>query len=242
MLSRNEVKYIQSLRHKKNRDEDDLFIAEGVKIVDELISADFVIKNIYAVKDWIEKNSTVENVIEVSGDELKRISNFETPNKVLAVVGRNKSTQIPDLENKITLLLDGIQDPGNLGTIIRTADWFGVENIIASPDTADMYNPKVVQATMGSIARINIFYTDLNAFLSTNTITVCAAVLDGENISAIDKINECILVIGNESKGVRESIQPYIQKKISIQKNGKAESLNAAVAAGIILFKLMENN
>ena len=242
MLSRNEVKYIQSLRHKKNRDEDDLFIAEGVKIVDELISADFVIKNIYAVKDWIEKNSTVENVIEVSGDELKRISNFETPNKVLAVVGQNKSTQIPHLENKITLLLDGIQDPGNLGTIIRTADWFGVENIIASPDTADMYNPKVVQATMGSIARINIFYTDLNAFLSTNTITVCAAVLDGENISAIDKINECILVIGNESKGVRESIQPYIQKKISIQKNGKAESLNAAVAAGIILFKLMENN
>ena len=242
MLSRNEVKYIQSLRHKKNRDEDDLFIAEGVKIVDELISADFVIKNIYAVKDWIEKNSTVENVIEVSDDELKRISNFETPNKVLAVVGRNKSTQIPDLENKITLLLDGIQDPGNLGTIIRTADWFGVENIIASPDTADMYNPKVVQATMGSIARINIFYTDLNAFLSTNTITVCAAVLDGENISAIDKINECILIIGNESKGVRESIQPYIQKKISIQKNGKAESLNAAVAAGIILFKLMENN
>jgi len=242
MLSRNEVKYIQSLRHKKNRDEDDLFIAEGVKIVDELISADFVIKNIYAVKDWIEKNSTVENVIEVSDDELKRISNFETPNKVLAVVGQNKLTQIPDLENKITLLLDGIQDPGNLGTIIRTADWFGVENIIASPDTADMYNPKVVQATMGSIARINIFYTDLNAFLSTNTITVCAAVLDGENISAIDKINECILIIGNESKGVRESIQPYIQKKISIQKNGKAESLNAAVAAGIILFKLMENN
>ena len=242
MLSRNEVKYIQSLRHKKNRDEDDLFIAEGVKIVDELISADFAIKNIYAVKDWIEKNSTAENVIEVSEDELKRISNFETPNKVLAVVGRNKSTQIPDLENKITLLLDGIQDPGNLGTIIRTADWFGVENIIASPDTADMYNPKVVQATMGSIARINIFYTDLNAFLSTNTITVCAAVLDGENISAIDKINECILIIGNESKGVRESIQPYIQKKISIQKNGKAESLNAAVAAGIILFKLMENN
>ena len=242
MLSRNEVKYIQSLRHKKNRDEDDLFIAEGVKIVDELISADFVIKNIYAVKDWIEKNSTVENVIEVSDDELKRISNFETPNKVLAVVGQNKSTQIPDLENKITLLLDGIQDPGNLGTIIRTADWFGVENIIASPDTADMYNPKVVQATMGSIARINIFYTDLNAFLSTNTITVCAAGLDGENISAIDKINECILIIGNESKGVRESIQPYIQKKISIQKNGKAESLNAAVAAGIILFKLMENN
>lgn len=242
MLSRNEVKYIQSLRHKKNRDEDDLFIAEGVKIVDELISADFVIKNIYAVKDWIEKNSTAENVIEVSDDELKKISNFETPNKVLAVVSQNKSTQIPALDNKITLLLDGIQDPGNLGTIIRTADWFGVKNIIASADTADIYNPKVVQATMGSVARINIFYTDLNAFLSTNTITVCAAVLDGDNISAIDKINECILIIGNESKGVRENIQCYIQKKISIQKNGKAESLNAAVATGIILFKLMENN
>ncbi|MEP6682389.1 MAG: RNA methyltransferase [Parafilimonas sp.] len=241
MLSRNEVKYIQSLRHKKNRDEDDLFIAEGVKIVDELINADFVIKNMYAVKDWIDNNQTINNVIEVSDDELKKISNFETPNKVLAVVTQNKSTQIPVLKNKITLLLDGIQDPGNLGTIIRTADWFGVENIIASTDTADMYNPKVVQATMGSIARVNVFYTDVKTFLSTNTIMVCAAVLNGENISTINKINECILVIGNESKGIRENIQPYIQKKISVQKIGNAESLNAAVATGIILFKLTEH-
>jgi RNA methyltransferase, TrmH family len=240
MLSRNEVKYIQSLRQKKNRDEEGLFITEGIKIIDELISTNFDIKKIYAVKDWIDENATIKNVTEVSEDELKKISNFETPNKVFAIVSQKRSTKIPSLKNKITLLLDGIQDPGNLGTIIRTADWFGIENIIASVDTADVYNPKVVQSTMGSIARINIFYVDLKTFLSANNIIVYAAVLNGENISLIQKINECILIIGNESKGIRKDIQPYIQKKISISKKGNAESLNAAVATGIILFKLTE--
>jgi TrmH family RNA methyltransferase len=240
MLSRNEVKYIQSLRQKKNRDEEGLFIAEGIKIIDELISTNFDIKKIYAVKDWIDENATIKNVTEVSEDELKKISNFETPNKVFAIVSQKRSTKIPPLKNKITLLLDGIQDPGNLGTIIRTADWFGIESIIASVDTADVYNPKVVQSTMGSIARINIFYVDVKTFLSANNIIVYAAVLNGENISLIQKINECILIIGNESKGIRKDIQLYIQKKISISKKGNAESLNAAVATGIILFKLTE--
>ena len=159
MLSRNEAKYIQSLYHKKNRDEEDLFIAEGAKIVDELINADFKIKKIYAIRDWIEMHPETENITEINEDELKKISNFETPNKVLAIIQKKTAREIPDLKNKITLLLDGIQDPGNLGTIIRTADWFGIENIIASGDTADVYNSKVVQSTMGSIARVNIFYT-----------------------------------------------------------------------------------
>src|SRR6478735_255200 len=167
MLSRNEVKYIQSLRQKKNRDEERLFVAEGVKIVSELLQAGFGVKKTYAIKDWIDQNTNVKNAILINDDELKKISNFETPNKVLAIVHQKKQYAIPDLKNKITLVLDGIQDPGNLGTIIRTADWFGVRNIIASNDTADVYNAKVVQATMGSIARINIFYTDLTSFLST---------------------------------------------------------------------------
>ena len=235
MLSRSEVKYIQSLRQKKNRDEECIFVAEGVKIVTELLQAGFAVKKIYAIKDWIDQNTNVENVILISDDELKKISNFETPNKVLAVVHQKEQHVIPDLQNKITLVLDGIQDPGNLGTIIRTADWFGVKNIIASNDTADVYNAKVVQSTMGSIARINIFYTDLAAFLSTQKLVICGAALDGENISEGIKLMECLLVIGNESKGIRNDIQPYIQKRISIPRIGNAESLNAAVATGIIL-------
>lgn len=240
MLSRNEVKYIQSLRQKKNRDEERLFVAEGVKIVSELLQAGFDVKKTYALKDWIDQNTNVKNAILINDDELKKISNFETPNKVVAIVHQKKQSAIPDLKNKITLVLDGIQDPGNLGTIIRTADWFGVKNIIASSDTADVYNAKVVQATMGSIARINIFYTDLTSFLSTQKIIVLGAALDGENISDATKLNECLLIIGNESKGIRNDIQLYIQKRISIHRIGNAESLNAAVATGIILWKLNE--
>lgn len=238
MLSRNEVKYIQSLYHKKNRDNEALFIAEGIKLTNELLDADFIIKKIYAIKEWIDVNTTIENVVEVSEADLKRISNFETPQQVLAVVKQKGATNIPDLTNKITLVLDGIQDPGNLGTIIRTADWFGIKNIIASNDTADVYNPKVVQSTMGSIARVNIFYTDLDEFLSTNKIAVYGAMLDGQIIATIQKPNECLLVIGNESKGIRNNMLPFIQQKIAIAGKGDAESLNAAVATGIILYKL----
>jgi len=238
MLSRNEVKYIQSLYHKKNRDAEGLFIAEGVKITDELIKANFNIKKIYALGDWIDAHPEIKNVTEVSEAELKKVSNFETPNKVFAVVTQKRSAQVPDLRNKITLVLDGIQDPGNLGTIIRTADWFGIENIIASNDTADVYNPKVVQSTMGSIVRINIFYADLKVFLSANKIIVYGAVLNGDNITAIQKVKECFLLIGNEGKGIRKDIEPFIQKRISIPGSGNAESLNAAVATGIILAML----
>ncbi|SFP94830.1 TrmH family RNA methyltransferase [Parafilimonas terrae] len=238
MLSRNEAKYIQSLGHKKNRDNEGCFVAEGVKVVDELIQSGFAIRKIYALKKWAADNSDIKDVIEVDEAGLKRISNFETPNKVIAVFEKKKLRQSPDFNNKITLVLDGIQDPGNLGTIIRTADWFGIENIIASPDTADIYNAKVVQSTMGSIARVNMIYTDLDGFLYSNKIPVYGAMLDGEAVSAIKKTEECFVIIGNEGKGIRENIQPYIQKKISIPKIGNAESLNAAVATGIILYSL----
>ncbi|MGN6353856.1 MAG: TrmH family RNA methyltransferase [Parafilimonas sp.] len=238
MLSRNEAKYIQSLGHKKNRDNEGCFVAEGVKVVDELIQAGFTIRKIYALKSWAVDNGNIKDVTEVDNADLKRISNFETPNKVVAVFEKKKLSPHPGFNNKITLVLDGIQDPGNLGTIIRTADWFGIENIIVSPDTADIYNAKVVQSTMGSIARVNIIYTDLDEFLLSNKIPVYGAMLDGEPVSAIQKTGECLVIIGNEGKGIRENIQPYIQKKISIPKIGNAESLNAAVAAGIILYSL----
>lgn len=240
MLSRNEVKYIQSLYHKKNRNAEDVFIAEGVKIVNEILDSDFKIKKIYALNEWIIKNNKYENVVEVTEDELKKISDFETPNKVLAVVYKKPAKEIPDLKNQVTLVLDGIQDPGNLGTIIRTANWFGIKNIIVSNDTADIYNPKVIKAGMGSFTSVNIFYTELKSFLADNSIFVYGAALNGENINDIEKSDECLLVIGNEGNGIRNDIYPFVQKKISIPKFGNAESLNAAVATGIILWKLKE--
>ncbi len=238
MISRSEVKYIQSLYYKKNSTAAEVFIAEGVKILDELLHSDFIIQKIYALESWIQQNNNVKNVIEISETELNSITNFDTPNKVLAVVYKKNITHLPDIKNKITLMLDGIQDPGNLGTIIRTADWFGIENIIASNNTADLYNSKVIQTTMGSFTRVNIFYADLEAFLSANKIEVFGAAINGEDVNKLQHVDECILVVGNESKGIGDNILPYVKQKISIPRFGKAESLNAAVATGIILWKL----
>lgn len=242
MLSRNWVKYIQSLHHKKNGKEAKDFIVEGVKMVNELLQSNYTIKNIFAVSDWIEYNSSVKNIIEISEDDLKKISALKMPNKVLAIAEKKMINVIPDLKNQITIVLDGIQDPGNLGTIIRTADWFGIKNIITSNDTVDVYNTKVLQSTMGSFLRVNIFYIDLNEFFQQNSIPVFGAVLDGSNINSIQKINEALLLIGNESKGIRENIQPFIQHKITIPKIGETESLNAAVATAIILWEMAGKN
>ena len=220
---------------KKNRNKEEVFIAEGVKIVSELITAGLKVQKVYGVKDWIDANANRPDAVEISEEELKKISNLETPNKVLAIFYKKTITQIPDLKNKISLVLDGLQDPGNLGTIIRIADWFGIENIIASDDTADLYNSKVIQSTMGSVARVNMYHTDLKNFFQSNTIAVMGAMLNGKNIDSFEKVNECLLVIGNESRGIRTGIEPYIQQRITIPKIGRAESLNAAVATGIIL-------
>ena len=239
MLSKNEVKYIQSLGHKKNRDADNVFIAEGVKTVYELLNADFNIKKIYALEDWIVINPTVKNVIEVNEDELKKISNFETPNKVFALVEKRTPVREPDLKNKISLVLDGIQDPGNMGTIIRTADWFGIRQVICSKDCADAFAPKVIQATMGSMVRVQLLYTDLLELVAGNpTLPLYAASLNGTAITAMPPVKEGAIVIGNESKGIHPALLERCQHHITIPRIGRAESLNAAVAAGIILSRL----
>ena len=239
MISKNEAKYIQSLYRKKNRDANEMFIAEGPKLIDELLQSDFIIKKMYATDEWIENNTASIPVISVTSSELQRISNLETPNKVLAIVEKKKP-KIPSLANKITIALDGLQDPGNLGTIIRIADWFGVEDIIASGDTADVYNPKVVQSTMGSLIRVNIFYTDLNSFLKDVDVTIYGALLDGKNIYEMKPMKEGIILIGNESKGVQQDLLKLASHRITIPKAGQAESLNAAVAAGIILSQILK--
>lgn len=244
MLTKSKLKYIQSLSQKKQRDDANAFIAEGPKLVKELLeSAPQAIQEIFALKEWVEENQkflTKNLVAEISEKELERISLLSTPNKVVAIVKKFDTGKTIIAIDRIILALDTIQDPGNFGTIIRTADWFGVEQIVCSPDCADMYNPKVVQATMGSIARVKVFYADLEKWLvSVKDTRVYAAVLEGQDISFMKKINEGIILIGNESKGISDEILRLANNKITIPKKGKAESLNAAVATGIILGQLI---
>jgi TrmH family RNA methyltransferase len=243
MLVKSQVKYIQSLGQKKSRDEAGLFIAEGPKIVDELLlEIPSLFTAVYAVPEWIEthRGRLPEALItEVSDDELAKISQLATPNQVLAVIRKMEAPASIATANRIVLALDTIQDPGNLGTIVRIADWFGVEQVVCSRDCADIYNPKVVQSTMASIARVQLLYTDLPSWLGAQQGTrIYAAQLDGQDITQMKKIEEGIIVIGNESRGISEAVQQIVNVKITIPRVGKAESLNAAVATGIILSHL----
>lgn len=235
MLSKKEVKYIQSLYYKKTRIHADEFIVQGEKMVDELLHSNYEAVKIYATEEWFTSHKQTPNSIEVSNDELIKISNMQTPNLVVATVKKEYHSLPENLSNQITLVLDCIQDPGNLGTIIRTADWFGISNIIASIDTADFYNSKVIQSTMGSFMRVKVHYTDLKPFLAQQSLPVFGAMLDGSNILNDTGIQEGFLVIGNESKGISKELIPLIQHAITIPRIGSAESLNAAVATGIIL-------
>ncbi|HTM92458.1 MAG TPA: RNA methyltransferase [Flavisolibacter sp.] len=241
MLSKKEIKDIQSLSHKKFRDELKLFIAEGPKIVGELIELiPQQIEKIYAVKEWIGSNNSLPEgvkVVEVNSIELERLSQLQTPNQVIAVI--KKLTSNKPNATSFTLYLDTIQDPGNFGTIVRTADWFGIKNIVCTPGCADVYNPKVVQSTMASIARVNVYYDENEEWLKEQTVPVLAATLHGDPLYDRSKMKEGILIIGNESKGVRKEILQYATEQITIPKRGEAESLNAAVATGIILSHLM---
>lgn len=240
MLVKSKVKYIQSLGQKKFRQQEGVFIAEGPKLVKELLTehSDSVLE-IFALKNWIEENkriATTCNLTEITEAELERISGLTTPNQVVAVIKNFNTIEPVADKEKFILALDGIQDPGNLGTIIRIADWFGVQHIVCSEDSADRYNPKVVQSTMGSIGRVNVFYTSLNKWLSEqNDTPVYAAALKGQDITRMQEPARGVIVIGNESKGISEEVLRLCNVTITIPQKGKAESLNAAVAAGIIL-------
>ena len=242
MLVKSQAKYIQSLSQKKFRDEENAFVAEGPKIINELLGAtNIALLQLFALKNWIDNHAQMiktadENKIhEIKDIELERVSFLQTPNQVLGVFKKPFFGK-PGFENKITILLDGIQDPGNIGAIIRTADWFGIENIICSKDSADVFNPKVVQSTMGSITRVQVIYEDLKFFIDKHsTIPVYATALDGENLFEINPVKEGFILIGNESKGIHEDLLAHAKQKITIPKTGEAESLNAAVAAGIVM-------
>jgi RNA methyltransferase, TrmH family len=243
MLSKATIKYIQSLQHKKFRDEEGAFFAEGPKLVTELLQGGvFTCNNIYALAEWVQEQPGPP--VEMIKDfELEKISALSKPNQVLAVFEKKAVIANPLLRNKITLVLDDIQDPGNLGTIIRIADWFGVENVICSQHTADMYNNKVVQSTMASLQRVNLFYTDIETWLAANReVAVFATALNGGPLHTVSNLTEAIIIIGNESKGISKELMKLADKKITIPGFGQAESLNAAVAAGIILYEVRRSN
>jgi len=241
MLSKSHAKYIQSLHHKKFRDIENCFIAEGGKVILELLqSKKFTCTEILGTQEWLNSNEALirknfTGPLEViQQHELEKIAALTTPNQVLAIFKKALSIPVAP-EGKINLLLDNIQDPGNLGTIIRIADWFGINNIICSEHTVDIYNPKVVQSTMGSLGRVNMIYTELEQWIQQQRpIKLYAAALNGKNIKEVH-LSEGLILIGNEGKGISENLLKLADEKITIQKLGDAESLNAAVATGIIL-------
>ena len=244
MLSKSKLKYIQSLGQKKFRQQEGLFIAEGPKLVNDLLEMkNSSIQEIFALKEWIEDNKKIADsyqVVEITAIELEKISQLSSPNQVVAVVKKIAIDENIQVKGKFTLVLDNIQDPGNMGTIIRIADWYGIDQIVCNTQSADMYNPKVIQSTMGSIARVKVFYTDLSDWLSKQKgISIYAAMLNGDDVTSMQKIKEGIIVIGNESKGISVDVLKSVNKKITIPQKGKAESLNAAVATGIILSHLL---
>ena len=249
MFSKSIVKYIQSLQHKKFRDAHNAFIAEGNKVVSELIGGNnFVCNNIYATNEWINDNEKLllginkEKIREVKDFELEKIAAFSTPNFVVAEFQKNTRLIDLNLKNKITVLLDDIRDPGNFGTIIRTADWFGIETIICSEQTVDMYNPKVIQSTMASFGRVNIVYTNLEEIIKKHHhIKSYAASLDGKDLQDCGKLKEGFIIIGNESKGISGLLLHLATERITIPRSGSAESLNAAVAAGIIFYTVIQH-
>ena len=241
MPTKSEIKYIQSLSHKKFRQEEGCFVVEGVKMVQELlVNFSQHIHKIYALKEWSDVNSAIipgsVSIELVEEFQLNKLSQLQTPPEVIAIV-KIPENNIKKYQPKgITLVLDQLQDPGNLGTIIRTCDWFGISNIVCSENAVDAFNSKVVQSSMGSIMRVNIFYENLNDFFNQYpSIPIYAAVLNGKSIYEVSWQLPSFVIIGNESNGISDVLLQLNVQKISIPQYGKAESLNAAVASAIIL-------
>lgn len=242
MISKNELKFIRSLKNKKYRVSEKRFLVEGSKNVLELMSSDFDVKTILVTKDFFEEHEALfkdHHVEVVSKKVLTEVSSLKTNEKVLAVA-HTKEYSVADLDSsRVLFALDGVNDPGNLGTIIRTLDWFGIDQLVCSEDSVEFYNPKVISATMGSFARIKVIYTDLPKFLESEERPKVGADMNGTNLLDWKPSTNEIVVMGSESHGIRDEIKPHLNGLISISGKGEAESLNVGVATGIIAGKLV---
>ncbi len=235
MVSKNQIKLITSLQQKKYRKQEQLFFAEGVKVVQELLNSNFELQDLFTTKQdflTVPKNK----VHAISEAELKKISALTTPNTCLAVFKIPKAKEM--VEKGLIVALDDVRDPGNLGTIIRLCDWFGIETLFCSEESVDIYNPKVVQATMGSISRVNVVYGNLETFLSQTKLPVFGTFMDGNNIYQEELPKEGIIIMGNEANGISTSVEKLVSDRIAIPRFGNlqvTESLNVATATAIIL-------
>ena len=235
MVSKNQIKLITSLQQKKYRNINKLFFAEGVKVIQELLQSNFELEHLYSTQDDFEEVSK-EKKTRIEDNDLKKISALSTPNTCLAVfkipVEKNR------IESGLIVALDSVRDPGNLGTILRLCDWYGINQLLCSKETVDIYNPKVVQATMGSIARVNVNYVDLNVFIKETKLPIFGTFMDGENIYKSVLPQEGIIVMGNEANGISAELEKLIQNRLTIPRFGniqKTESLNVATATAIVL-------
>ena len=234
MISKNQIKLIKSLRLKKNRTKSGFFIAEGEKIVDELIDSALETVNVFSIS---KKYKNLKNYISINSTQLKQISNLKSPNNVVGIFKMPKSQEI-NLDANIVALED-INDPGNLGTIIRLCDWFGIKNIICSVNSVDCYNPKVVQSSMGSICRVSISYMELDNLISNNNYKIVAADLNGKKLREYVFSKKQIIFFGSESNGFSQKVSSKIKDKITIERfNDHVESLNLASSVAIVLSEL----
>lgn len=248
MLSKNKIKFIHSLAQRKYRKESGIFVAEGHKLVGELLPI-LECRYLAATEEWMDKNSTIVETLKNKGvesdilsfEELQRASLQKNPQEVLALfkqpICHDNPTEV--ISNKLCLGLDGIQDPGNIGTIVRIADWFGIENIFCSQDTVDIFNPKAIQATMGALARVKVQYIDFKSLLATiqDATPIYGTFLDGENIYNKELSSNGLIIMGNEGNGISEDVARFVNKRLYIpnypQERQTSESLNVAVATAI---------
>ncbi len=238
MLTKSTIKFIKSLQEKKYRKQEQCFIVEGGKSVKEVLASDFEVRMVVGTEIFMQALGSVKPTVEsyvVKPDVLGSLGDFQTNDTALAVVKMNNENNLSIAQDNFTLVLDDIRDPGNLGTIIRTADWYGIKHILASEETVDFYNPKVINSTKGSFTRVQVHYTDLNAILAANELPVFGAFLTGENVHQAKFPKAGLLVIGNESNGISPSLSTKITHPVTIPKFGQAESLNAAIATAILL-------
>ena len=250
IMTKSDVKELQALRQAKGRKERGLFAVEGNKLVEELTNSRFRVNNIFATEQWVEKNPVLAKKIAdyeiIASKQMEQISNFVTPPGIFATAMIPSFNIKPeDTSRELILMLDGINDPGNLGTIIRTADWFGIHKIIISEDTCDPWQPKAIQSTMGSIFRTQIIETDLVKFLSEVKSPVFGALMHGKNVYQTNiKNSNGVVIIGSESHGIRENVMPFVSCPINIPRaeGSLTESLNASVAAGIIISEVFRKN
>ena len=246
MLSKQQLGFLRSLHQKKFRQMYGKFLVEGDKLVRELLQSEFKVDAVYSMEGWHEMLGSEISSIIVTEDELKKISTHENPNQVIAVANipdlSVSTVQFP-LAAALYIACDNLSDPGNAGAIIRIADWFGIKQVFFSESSVDIYNPKVVSAAKGSLFRVKCWYTNLKKMFEENThLKVYGTFMSGENIYNATLDANAFILIGNEAHGINDELQPHIQRKISIPSFGKAESLNAAVAAGIVVSEFKKRN